>query len=391
MYIVPIIDSILITYNRKWRWILTTISMSLVVLILWNTNVFFKNFKAEETAKMTIWANAYRELIDSALDDNKDLDLVLSIMTSNKTTPMIVVDSEGTVSTNNLPENLIENDSRIQNLIETFKKENQPIEVLSEGQVVQTIYYGNAPILAKLQYYPLALLLIVLLFLALVFFFNRSAQIAQQNKLWTGMAKETAHQIGTPLSALMGWIELLKARNDATLPLDDMTQDIDRLKTITERFSQIGAKPKLSPLNIVAITRDAVNYHQKRQSTLISIEFKSDSEEHIAQINPQLYGWTIENLIKNGIDAMKGQGVIQIEIIKDQQDVEVLIKDQGTGISKNNFLKIFEAGHTGKSRGWGLGLSLAKRIIEDYHNGKIKVHQSELGVGTTFSIRLNLV
>ena len=205
------------------------------------------------------------------------------------------------------------------------------------------------------------------------------------------MAKETAHQIGTPLSALMGWIELLKARNDATLPLDDMTQDIDRLKTITERFSQIGAKPKLSPLNIVAITRDAVNYHQKRQSTLISIEFKSDSEEHIAQINPQLYGWTIENLIKNGIDAMKGQGVIQIEIIKDQQDVEVLIKDQGTGISKNNFLKIFEAGHTGKSRGWGLGLSLAKRIIEDYHNGKIKVHQSELGVGTTFSIRLNLV
>ena len=170
MYIVPIIDSILITYNRKWRWILTTISMSLVVLILWNTNVFFKNFKAEETAKMTIWANAYRELIDSALDDNKDLDLVLSIMTSNKTTPMIVVDSEGTVSTNNLPENLIENDSRIQNLIETFKKENQPIEVLSEGQVVQTIYYGNAPILAKLQYYPLALLLIVLLFLALVFF-----------------------------------------------------------------------------------------------------------------------------------------------------------------------------------------------------------------------------
>ena len=340
MYIVPIIDSILITYNRKWRWILTTISMSLVVLILWNTNVFFKNFKAEETAKMTIWANAYRELIDSALDDNKDLDLVLSIMTSNKTTPMIVVDSEGTVSTNNLPENLIENDSRIQNLIETFKKENQPIEVLSEGQVVQTIYYGNAPILAKLQYYPLALLLIVLLFLALVFFFNRSAQIAQQNKLWTGMAKETAHQIGTPLSALMGWIELLKARNDATLPLDDMTQDIDRLKTITERFSQIGAKPKLSPLNIVAITRDAVNYHQKRQSTLISIEFKSDSEEHIAQINPQLYGWTIENLIKNGIDAMKGQGVIQIEIIKDQQDVEVLIKDQGTGISKNNFVKI---------------------------------------------------
>ncbi len=381
----------IIAYNRTWRWVITTLSLGIVVLILWNTNVFFKNFKAEERAKMTIWANAYQELLASDVNENRNLDIVLSIMTSNKTTPMILADIDGTLSSNNLPDDYAENQTKLQKLIPKFRNENQPIEVLIDGKVVQTIYYGNAPILTKLQYYPLALLLIVLLFLALVFFFNRSAQIAQQNKLWTGMAKETAHQIGTPLSALMGWVELLKAREDNTLPLVEMTQDIDRLQTITERFSQIGAKPKLSWLNVVQITRETAAYHQKRQSALITLDFNSDHDELMVLLNPQLYGWTIENLIKNGIDAMKGKGTIHIEMRKQQNTVEILVQDQGAGIPKNKFRKIFEAGYTSKARGWGLGLSLAKRIIEDYHGGQIKVLKSELGVGTTFSIKLSLV
>jgi len=381
----------IIAYNRTWRWVITTLSLGIVVLILWNTNVFFKNFKAEERAKMTIWANAYQELLASDVNENRNLDIVLSIMTSNKTTPMILADIDGTLSSNNLPDDYAENQTKLQKLIPKFRNENQPIEVLIDGKVVQTIYYGNAPILTKLQYYPLAFLLIVLLFLALVFFFNRSAQIAQQNKLWTGMAKETAHQIGTPLSALMGWVELLKAREDNTLPLVEMTQDIDRLQTITERFSQIGAKPKLSWLNVVQITRETAAYHQKRQSALITLDFNSDHDELMVLLNPQLYGWTIENLIKNGIDAMKGKGTIHIEMRKQQNTVEILVQDQGAGIPKNKFRKIFEAGYTSKARGWGLGLSLAKRIIEDYHGGQIKVLKSELGVGTTFSIKLSLV
>ena len=381
----------IIAYNRTWRWVITTLSLGIVVLILWNTNVFFKNFKAEERAKMTIWANAYQELLASDVNENRNLDIVLSIMTSNKTTPMILADIDGTLSSNNLPDDYAENQTKLQKLIPKFRNENQPIEVLIDGKVVQTIYYGNAPILTKLQYYPLALLLIVLLFLALVFFFNRSAQIAQQNKLWTGMAKETAHQIGTPLSALMGWVELLKAREDNTLPLVEMTQDIDRLQTITERFSQIGAKPKLSRLNVVQITRETAAYHQKRQSALITLDFNSDHDELMVLLNPQLYGWTIENLIKNGIDAMKGKGTIHIEMRKQQNTVDILVQDQGAGIPKNKFRKIFEAGYTSKARGWGLGLSLAKRIIEDYHGGQIKVLKSELGVGTTFSIKLSLV
>ncbi len=304
---------------------------------------------------------------------------------------MILADVDGTLTSKNLPDHWSENQKDLKKLIPKFKNENKPIEVVVDGKVVQTIYYGNAPILTKLQYYPLALLLIVLLFLALVFFFNRSAQIAQQNKLWTGMAKETAHQIGTPLSALMGWIELLKAREDQSLPLAEMSQDIERLHTITERFSQIGAKPKLSPMNIVSIIQETVAYHQKRQSALVSFKFKSEAQNFMAMINPQLFEWTIENLIKNGIDAMKGKGSIQIAIRKNQNTVEILVKDQGVGIAKNKFKKIFEPGYTSKARGWGLGLSLAKRIIEDYHGGSIKVLQSELGVGTTFSIKLILV
>ncbi len=381
----------LFAYNRIWRWIITSISLGIVVLILWNTNLFFKNFKAEERAKMTIWARAYQELLTSEINDNRNLDIVLSIMTSNKTTPMILADVDGTLTSKNLPDHWSENQKDLKKLIPKFKNENKPIEVVVDGKVVQTIYYGNAPILTKLQYYPLALLLIVLLFLALVFFFNRSAQIAQQNKLWTGMAKETAHQIGTPLSALMGWIELLKAREDQSLPLAEMSQDIERLHTITERFSQIGAKPKLSPMNIVSIIQETVAYHQKRQSALVSFKFKSEAQNFMAMINPQLFEWTIENLIKNGIDAMKGKGSIQIAIRKNQNTVEILVKDQGVGIAKNKFKKIFEPGYTSKARGWGLGLSLAKRIIEDYHGGSIKVLQSELGVGTTFSIKLILV
>ncbi len=381
----------LFAYNRIWRWIITSISLGIVVLILWNTNLFFKNFKAEERAKMTIWARAYQELLTSDINDNRNLDIVLSIMTSNKTTPMILADVDGALTSKNLPNHWSENQTGLKKLIPKFKNENKPIEVVVDGKVVQTIYYGNAPILTKLQYYPLALLLIVLLFLALVFFFNRSAQIAQQNKLWTGMAKETAHQIGTPLSALMGWIELLKAREDESLPLAEMSQDIERLHTITERFSQIGAKPKLSPMNIVSIIQETVAYNQIRQSALVNFKFKSEAQKFMAMINPQLFEWTIENLIKNGIDAMKGKGSIQIAIRKNQNTVEILVKDQGVGIAKNKFKKIFEPGYTSKARGWGLGLSLAKRIIEDYHGGSIKVLQSELGVGTTFSIKLNLV
>ena len=212
--------------------------------------------------------------------------------------------------------------------------------------------------------------------------------MATQNKLWTGMAKETAHQIGTPLSSLIGWTEILRMENVNPEHIVEIEKDIDRLQTITERFSKIGSVPKLEIANIVAETQDAYHYLKTRSSKLIDFEFVAPEDIIQVQLNSQLYSWTIENLVKNAIDAMKGKGQLKIEILPNDKFVHIRVTDSGKGISKQLFKKIFEPGYTSKKRGWGLGLSLAKRIIEDYHKGKIKVVSSEIDKGTTIQISL---
>ena len=237
----------------------------------------------------------------------------------------------------------------------------------------------------------MALVLIIVLFAAVAYFFYRSTKTADQNKLWTGMAKETAHQIGTPLSSLVGWSEILKAEQVNPQYLEEIEKDINRLQTITERFSKIGSVPNLEEQDIVAATKESYQYLKSRSSKLINFEISVPNESIFVKLNEPLYSWTIENLVKNAIDAMKGKGTLNIHIEKDQKFVHVLISDTGKGISKNLFKTIFEPGFTSKKRGWGLGLSLSKRIIEDYHKGKIKVKQSEIGKGTTMQISLKMV
>jgi signal transduction histidine kinase len=276
----------------------------------------------------------------------------------------------------------------VNKLIEQFKKENTPIEIRYKNEVYQTLYYGNSPLLNKLKYYPLALLLIIFLFGAVVYFFYRSTKNATQNKLWSGMAKETAHQIGTPLSSLIGWTEILRNENVNPEYILEIEKDIDRLKTITDRFSKIGSVPTLEEADIVKETLDSYDYLKARSSKLIDFDINVPKEVIIVDLNRQLYTWTIENLVKNAIDAMKGKGDLKIEIIPFDKYVNINITDTGKGISKQRFNKVFEPGYTSKKRGWGLGLSLAKRIIEDYHNGKLKVSQSEIGKGTTMQITL---
>jgi signal transduction histidine kinase len=226
------------------------------------------------------------------------------------------------------------------------------------------------------------------LFAAVVFFFYRSNKNATENKLWSGMAKETAHQIGTPLSSLIGWTEILKSEHVNPDYISEMTKDVDRLQTITERFSKIGSVPALEPLDIIKETIDSYSYLKTRSSKLVEFEISTPSGEILVNLNKQLYSWTIENLVKNAIDSMKGRGKITIEISELEDDIKVLISDNGKGIPKNKFNTIFEPGYTTKKRGWGLGLSLTKRIIEEFHNGKIKVLQSEIDKGTTFQIAL---
>lgn len=378
--------------NRNFiRSAFVLISLIIVSLISWNTYSFFQKFKAEERVKMENWSFAQIDITKN-LDADTDIgELPIKILSSNKTTPMITVSKKGEINFNNLDEEKAQDSIYISNLIEQFKKENTPIEIKYDNEVLSTLYYGNSPLLNKLKYYPMALVLIIFLFTAVAYFFYRSTKIADQNKLWTGMAKETAHQIGTPLSSLVGWNEILKSENVKEEYLLEIEKDINRLQTITERFSKIGSVPKLDQHDIVAVTQDSYQYLKARSSKLIEFEISAPNDVIHVKLNEPLYSWTIENLVKNAIDAMKGKGKLNVEITKDQKFVHILVSDSGKGIPKHLYNTIFEPGYTSKKRGWGLGLSLAKRIIEDYHKGKIKVKHSEISKGTTMQISLRLL
>ncbi|WP_412986900.1 sensor histidine kinase [Pontimicrobium sp. IMCC45349] len=377
-----------LTNSRNFvRWIIIATSFVIISLILWNTYVFFQNFKAEERTKMQNWSFAQQNLINSKTND--EIEVTSRVLESNTSTPMILLSPEGDIiSSNNIDEERLKDSIYAKKLVARFKDENSPIEVKIDGNLFSTIYYGNSPLLNKLKYYPLALLLIILLFGAVVYFFYRSTKNATQNKLWSGMAKETAHQIGTPLSSLIGWTEILKTENINPDYVVEIEKDISRLQTITDRFSKIGSIPTLEKTDIVEATTEAYDYLKSRSSKLIEFELITPKKEILVNLNSQLYSWTIENLVKNAIDAMKGKGKLKVEITQLEKNIKINVSDTGKGIPKHLHKTIFEPGFTSKKRGWGLGLSLAKRIIEDYHDGKIKVLTSEIGKGTTFQIAL---
>jgi len=370
------------------RWVIIAISFLIISLILWNTYRFFQKFKEEERIKMENFSQAQIEL-GKIIDLNGNVsDFPLKIIQSNTTTPMIIKNDEGYFQSKNIEQLLSNNQEYLRNLSLEFGNENTPIDIIYEGKTISTIYYGNSDLLNKLKYYPFALVLIILLFSGVVYFYYKSDRTASQNKLWIGMAKETAHQIGTPLSSLIGWTELLKTEAINPSYISEIKKDIHRLEIITERFSKIGSMPLLKSSDIVKTTQESFEYLESRSSKLIGFKMNTPKEEILVNLNPELYSWAIENLVKNGIDAMKGEGHIELYIQASEALVLIDIKDTGKGLSKKIFSRIFETGYTSKKRGWGLGLSLSKRIIEEYHKGKIKVLQSELGEGTTMRISL---
>lgn len=375
-------------YRNTVRWIMIVASFAIVSLILWKTFEFFQYFKLEERNKMKQWSFAQTDLLKSTDLESNIGDLPLYILESNVTTPMIIVHENGNIDYKNIDDTKAKGSTYLSNLILKFKEENKPIEILYKNDVFATLYYGNSELLNKLKYYPLALLLIIFLFSAVIFFFYKSNKNATQNKLWSGMAKETAHQIGTPLSSLIGWTEILKSENLNPDYIVEIEKDIDRLQTITERFSKIGSVPTLEMVDIIKETIDSYDYLKSRSSKLVEFDIITPEGDIPVNLNKQLYSWVIENLVKNAIDAMKGRGKLTIEISQLEDDVKVSVTDTGKGIPKKLFNKIFDPGFTTKKRGWGLGLSLTKRIIEDFHFGKIKVLQSEIGKGTTIQIAL---
>ena len=376
-------------FNRKRRASNVIILLSafvVVSLILWNTNIFFEKFKEEERLKMENWAAAQSELLQMTVDQELG-NLTLKVLGNNTPTPMILVNSNGSVKTHNMPEEIESDSTAIAKRIKRFASENAPIIVDDKGEVLATLYYGNSEVLNKLKYYPIALMLIIFLFGTVIFFFFKTNKASEQNKLWAGMAKETAHQIGTPLTSLLGWNELLKSEQINPEITVEIEKDIARLQTITERFSKIGSVPELQVHDIVSETEKAYEYLKRRSSKLIHFSFSSDIKEMPVLLNLPLFNWSIENLVKNGIDAMKGKGNIAIQIEQKGGMVQILVSDTGHGIAKSDYQSIFNPGVTSKKRGWGLGLSLVKRIVEEYHKGKIKVLSSSKE-GTIMQISL---
>ncbi|MEP2936236.1 MAG: HAMP domain-containing sensor histidine kinase [Gilvibacter sp.] len=380
---------------RLTRVLIIAFSVLIIGLVLFNTYLFYNQLKDNERDKMSIFATAVQTLAQTSAEDLGDnLDqsqLIIKVTQTNTTTPIILYTHEEDVydlSNISDSQNLTRED--IEKLVTRYQGEYDPIEVRYEQELLQTIYYGNSPIINKLKYYPAAILLMILLFVGFVYFFYRTAKSSEQNKLWAGMAKETAHQIGTPLSSLVGWTEILKSESVNPAYIAEIEKDIDRLETITDRFSKVGSQPNVTRSDIVKETKSAYDYLKSRSSKLIKFNLEIPDKKIYVDLNAPLYSWTIENLVRNGIDAMKGKGTITVSITEQSKYVRIWVTDTGRGIPKRRHKKVFSPGVTTKKRGWGLGLSLAKRIIEEYHGGQIRVHKSVQDVGTTMEIQLKL-
>jgi signal transduction histidine kinase len=384
------------------KWSLILASFLIVSSILWNTNQFFKKFKNEERLKMEVLATAYENFNNPDLDI--DMSLEEKIIQSNRSIPMIITYENGDIkkwanldvaNSNKFTSLPVDDRLYLNGQLKLMIEENDPLIVnfqLENISITEKIYYRDSDLLNKLQYYPLGLLLILFLFGSIIYLAFKSNKIAEQNKLWAGMAKETAHQIGTPLSSLLGWVELLRLENASEETVSEIEKDVSRLNTIADRFSKIGSIPKLTKHDIVQETKTAFDYIQSRSFKQIDFHFNVDSKDPIyVNLNLQLYSWVIENLVKNAIDAMQGKGELTIHVSDQNSNALITVTDSGKGIAKRLHKKIFDPGYTTKRRGWGLGLSLTKRIINDYHKGRIYVKKSEIGKGTTFLIQLKKI
>ncbi|WP_291914211.1 ATP-binding protein [Chitinophaga sp. CB10] len=373
-----------------WKFILVTIAVAIIAATIWFVSNLSAKIQDEERKKVATWVEAYRELLKS--DSDANLNLATEIVTTNTTIPLIQTDAAGNiVDSRNLDTTKIsQNPTLLQEQLHSFKKQHPPfiIEIDAKHKVYNYVYYGDSLILKQVKYYPYIQLLVVALFIGAVLFGLSSTNRATQNLVWVGLAKETAHQLGTPLSSIEAWLEILR-ENEANVPfVNELTKDVDRLKLITDRFSKIGSVPRLEERDIIRQIEDMASYIRRRSPQKVQIAVHTAETDLPVMISAPLFDWVIENLLKNALDAMEGKGNIDITIENHPTVVTVDIADTGKGISKMNLDKIFRPGFSTKKRGWGLGLSLAKRIIEDYHKGRLTVKNSEINKGTTFRIML---
>lgn len=370
------------------RLIVITLYLCFVVITLWNTNKLIQRIEYDERLQMELWGTAQQKFA-SGVDLNQPIEpLTFKVLTSKNSIPMIVVDKKNRLLfSNNIDQKKIKKDSTnyINKLIKDFSLINEPIEIKFENNFYQKLYYGNSKLVTQLKLYPVAFLIIISILILLIFMYYRSSQIALENKLWSAMAKETAHQLGTPISSLLGWLMVLKENHDSET-LNKMNKDVERLKTISERFSKIGAIPEKKLYKLSSIVDEIVEYMRIRIPATIEIIVQKEDGEIPINLNKELIQWVLENMIKNSIDSIEKKGKIKLEINWGSKLI-LKISDTGSGIEKEIQSKVFDAGVSTKTRGWGIGLSLAKRIIEKYHKGKIKLLNSSKN-GTEFLIEI---
>jgi signal transduction histidine kinase len=373
--------------NRsRWKILLLLAAIAIGMGSLFYTHKLVDNLADEERKKVKLWAEATRQIVQSAEGN----EFLIEVIKNNETVPVVVLDNNDNVLYfRNLDSVKITNPKYIHKVLDDMKSYAKPIIIdLPENQQ-QFIYYTRSILLTKLMYYPYVQLGIIFLFVLVSYLAFSSTRKAEQNQVWVGLSKETAHQLGTPISSLLAWTEILKENENSEI-IHEFEKDVNRLEKITERFSKIGSQPKLQNQDVSKVLANAIDYMRSRVSGKIVFIMKTPSlKETKVPLNTELFEWVIENLCKNAVDAMGDEGEIMVETKEIEKHVHIDITDTGRGIPKNKLKTIFKPGYTTKTRGWGLGLSLARRIIEEYHAGKIMVLHSEIGKGTTFRITLN--
>ena len=376
--------------RKKIKNIFLIISVILVGGFLYVSNKLVHDLSIEERNKMEIWADATRAVASE--DMNMDMGLILKIIQSNTSIPVIIADENDIIKqTLNIKIPQDNPDKFLEKKLQDFKKGSNIIEIYLDKNTKQYLYYDDSILLKRLSYYPHVQLGVMILFILIAYLALMSSKKAEQNKVWVGLSKETAHQLGTPISSLMAWMDLLELNGVDKGLLADMGKDIKRLSIIAERFSKIGSKPEMDFVYVNEVLTNATEYMRRRVSNKVKITTHVPEEAVGAMMCLPLVEWVIENLCKNAIDAMDGQGSIDIYLKIDAQKCYIDVKDTGKGISRKHFKTVFNPGYTTKKRGWGLGLTLVKRIIEEYHDGKIYVKESEVNKGTTFRIELKKV
>ena len=372
-----------------WRTGLALIAVAIVIGTVFYSNLLARKLAAEERRKVNVWVQSLKTR--GASNDQSALELTNMITSENTDIPIIETDENDNPSgaVLNLDSLAIKSDTEyLRKKVRQFRNQHKPINIEVSPQVFNKYYYGDTVLLEQVRYYPLVQLFIVAIFIFLTLYAITTKNKSTQNQVWAGMAKETAHQLGTPISSLQGWIEMLKESDANPMIGTEMEKDINRLKLISDRFGKIGSTPKLEEKNLVEQIRNMVDYIKLRSTDKVSFSITSPQDVILVNISAPLFDWVIENLLKNALDSMEGKGSISVKIKLVGSQVMVDVSDTGKGISKKNISNVFKPGFTTKKRGWGLGLSLSKRIIEQYHKGQLFVKSSEVGKGTTFRIVL---